>query len=185
MVHKTSNTVLDSGLLRVEKPRGIHKYKSTSSWLDEYDNQVDKMHKQLDKSYEESTQRQKEVENRIKELREEEWMEKQREEDQLHQEQMRQLQIEHAKAEVKAIKSEIERKKRPPIPVPIVTEIEKPTLKQKVVQLGKKVAGIVGTIAGHPEVAVAGALVPEPPPKKVKKTTYKYSPEGELIYGSW
>ena len=191
MVHKSSNQALkDITLDNINKPhsQGIHKYNSTSSWLDEYDRAVDKINKELDKEYEESAKRQKEAEERISKLQAEEEYEREMEEERSHKEQMRQLELERARAEIDAIKEQVKGYKKPsqPIPVERVEEV-KPTLKQRLVKVAKTIGGIAGAVTGHPEVSVASGLVPEPEGKKVQKTVYK-QPKYEddyLIYGSW
>jgi len=192
MVHKGSNqSMKDIGLDNVESPhsQGIHKYESTSSWLDEYDNQIDKMHSQLDKEYEESAKRQEEAEARIEQLQAEEEFDRLMEEERVHQEEMRRLEVERAKVEVEAVKEQIKRMKQPPQPFPShrIEEI-KPTLKQKIVKLAKTVGGIAGAITGHPEVGVISSVVPEGNGGTSTRTVYKqpqYSEQGELVYGSW
>ncbi|MEM4271384.1 MAG: hypothetical protein QXO70_04820 [Candidatus Pacearchaeota archaeon] len=192
MVHKTSSPILSTELntkSTTYQNHGIHKYKSTSSWLDEYDNEIDKMHRMLDKEYEESTRRQEESEAKIQQLQEEEEAERQMEEENLYREEMRQLEIEKAKAEVEAIKEQIKRLKTPiqkPI-IPEVIEKKKPSLKSRIVSLGKKVTGIVGSAVGHPEVGAVTNILPEGNGKTTTKTVYK-QPEYEddyLVYGSW
>jgi chromosome segregation ATPase len=181
MVHKSANKILgDLNMSNVEdSPNnyGIHKYESTSSWLDEYDKEVDKMNTQLDREYEASAKRQEEAEAKISQLQDEEEEQRVREEEQLYQEQMRQLEIEKAKTEVELLKKEIEKAKKPEMErriVPVVEE-KKPTLKERVVSLGKKVAGVVGTITGHPEVGIATAVIPE------AQTTTEVKQKEELV----
>lgn len=191
MVHKSSNQALkDITLSNIDTPhsQGIHRFSSTSSWLDEYDRAVDKMAKQLDKEYEESEKRQREAEDRIAQLQAEEEFERMMEEERSHREQMRQLELEMAKAEIEAIKEQVKRFKRPAEPIPIqkVEEV-KPTLKQKLTKVAKTIGGVIGAVTGHPEVSAVSGLVPEPEGKKVQKTVYK-QPKYEddyLVYGSW
>jgi hypothetical protein len=204
MVHKQANTIIDSNMTKVKKKNspGIHKYGSTSNWLDEYGRQVDTMHKNiddvhtevdlmgemLDREYKAAEMRNQAAQERISALQEQEEYERQREEEQLHFEQMRQLELEKAQAEVKKVKAEIKATKKRAGPQRVVTTEVKPSLKQKVTKLGKKVAAIVGTAAGHPEVALAAQAVPEGEPTKKKKVKYvepQYTESGELIYGSW
>jgi predicted RNase H-like nuclease (RuvC/YqgF family) len=190
MVHKSSNGVLTTEL---DTPNtcpanhGIHKYGSTSSWLDEYDSEVDKMNRMLDREYEESARRLEEAEARIEQLQDEEEYDRQMDEENAYREEMRQLEMEKAKAEVEAVKEQIKRLKAPtPRPTPqAVVEQQKPSLKSKL----KTVAGIVGTAVGHPEVGVIASVLPEGNGgTTTTKTVYKqpeYTPEGELVYGSW
>jgi hypothetical protein len=190
MVHKSSDAVLDSGLIKVKNNsgKGIHNYDSKKSWLDDYDSEVDKMHNLLDKEYAESEMRQMEAEFRVEQLQDNEEFERQMEEDRVYQEQMRQLELEKAKVEVEAVKEQIKRIKTPPMPIPqTVIEEKKPSLKSKIVGLGKKVAGAVGMATGHPEVSAVASVVPEGNGGTTTRTVYK-QPQYEddyLVYGSW
>ena len=174
MVHKTSNSVIDTGIDHVPSNRtGIHKYNSTSNWLDDYDKQVDSMNDALDREYEQAEYRRLESESRIAQLQDEEELERQQEEEQIYLEQMRQLQLEKAKAEVESVKEQIRQAKRAVEPRPMVVTEQKPTLKQKIQKLGKKVAAVTGIATGHPEITAAAALAPVGKPKTVKKKLYQ------------
>ena len=179
MVHKTEKMV-SCDLTQIKTPNGagIHKYSSsTGDWLDAYSKEVDKMDRALDKSYEESEKLQEEAEERIFQLQDEEEAERQKEEEQLYVEQMRQLEIEKTKTEVELMKKELETQRRPQVERRIVPEVveKKPSLKQRVVSLGKKVAGVVGTALGHPEVGVVASVLPE------AETTTEVKQKEELV----